>query len=289
MASPVPPSPSRALPVTERRRPRRPRRGQPHETSQERRLRATVDEIRADVQALRAELVDILEIAKPKSAAGRVELEREVRDAADALATRPLDAYRERVAEALPGDGSALHAAVGDTVRKFLNALDRAYRAWPREPATARDAAADAVAALDDAILQAGYLTIPHRVDEKLAVRHVGEHVDFAAEFGDQLASPEQCTTLLRWLGEHPRAIKGLVDVRNGRIYRMSQTRMGRAARVGVLVWAPVLSALALWAVTAAGGGSTSRSGRRRTPGGWSCSTWWCSRARSCTSRSRRT
>ena len=253
MASPVPsPSPSRAVPIG--RPSRRPRRRGPHESAQERRLRATLDEIRADVQALRAELIDILEVERPKSAAGRAELEREVRDAANALQSRPLEAYRERVAEVLPGDGGALHAAAGDTVRKFLNALDRAYRAWPHDPATAREAAADAVAALDDAILQAGYLTIPQRLDEKLAVRHVGEHVDFASEFGDQLASQEQCTTLLRWLGEHPRAMKGLVDVDNGRIYRMSQTRSGRLARVGVLVWAPVLSALLLWAVSRGGG-----------------------------------
>jgi hypothetical protein len=253
LASPVPsPSPSSALPVGSPSRPTR--RGRPHESSQERRLRATVDEIRADVQALRAELVDILEIEKPNSAGGRAELEREVRDAADALASRPLDAYRERLANVLPGDGSALHAAAGDTVRKFLNALDRAYRAWPRETATAREAAADAVAALDDAILQAGYLTIPYRLDEKLAAKHVGEHLDFASEFGDQLSSPEQCTKLLRWLGEHPRGIQGLVDLRNGRIYRMSQTRGGRIARVGVLVWAPLLSALVLWAVSRLGG-----------------------------------
>jgi len=254
VASPVPPSPSpsRALPVGQPSRPAR--RGRPHESSQERRLRATVDEIRADVQALRAELIDIVEIEKPKSAAGRAELERELRDAVDALESRPLDAYRARLAEAAPGDGGALHASVGDTVRKFLNALDRAYRAWPREPATARETAADAVAALDDAILQAGYLTIPQRLDEKLAVRHVGEHVDFASEFGDQLASPEQCATLLKWLGEHPRAMKGLVDLRSGRIYRMSQTRGGQVARVGVLVWAPVLSALLLWLVTRFGG-----------------------------------
>ena len=252
MSSPVPPSPSRALPVAKPPRPRR--RGRPHETSQERRLRAIVDEIRADVQALRAELIDILEIDRPKSAASRAALEREVRDAADALESRPLDAYRERLANALPSDGGALHAAAGDTVRKFLNALDRAYRAWPREPGTAREAGADAVAALDDAILQAGYLTIPQRLDEKLAAKHVGEHIDFSSEFGDQLASPEQCTKLLRWLGEHPRGIQGLVDLHHGRVYRMSQTRSGRVARVGVLVWAPVLSALVLWAVTRLGG-----------------------------------
>ena len=254
MASPVPsPVPvGRAVPDPGRRRRRR--RDEPLETPQQLRLRATVDEIRADVQALRAELVDILVIERPKSAGGRAELEREVRDAGVALEARPLEVYRGRLAAALPPDGSAHHAAVVDTVRKFLNALDRAYRSWPRDPATARETAEGAMAALDDAILQAGYLTIPQRMAEKLATKHVGEHVDFGSEFGDQLASPEQCTTLLRWLAEHPREIQGLVDLRSGRVYRMSQTRRGRVARVGVLVWAPVLSALALWAVTSLGG-----------------------------------
>ena len=250
MASPVPsPNPSRALPDTGgRRRPRA-----QHESSRELRLRATVDEIRADVQALRVELMDILAIEGSRSAA-RTALEREVRDALAALEARPLAGFQEHLSRAMPEDGSALHAAVGDTVRKLLNALDRAYRSWPRDAATAREDAPAAVAALDDAILQAGYLTIPQRLDEKLATKHVGEHVDFAAEFGDQLASPEQCAAMLKWLGEHPRDIQGLVDLRSGRVYRLSQTSRGRVARVGVLVWAPVLSALLLWAATSLGG-----------------------------------
>jgi len=233
------------------RRPGRSR--ETRESSEELRLRATLDEIRADIQALRAEVQDILLIEGSGSTA-RAAVEREVLDGLAALEARPLIRFQARLAEAMPEEGSRLHAAVGDTVRKLLNALDRAYRSWPRDPATARAAAPAAVAALDDAILQAGYLTIPQRVDEKLATKHVGEHVDFASEFGDQLASPEQCAVMLKWLGEHPREIQGLVDLRSGRIYRLSQTGRGRLARVGVLVWAPLLSALLLWAATSLGG-----------------------------------
>jgi hypothetical protein len=251
LASPVPPNPASAVPAPGGRRPRRPR--APRESSAELRLRATLDEIRADIQALRVELLDILAIEGSRSTA-RAALEREVLDGVAALEARPLIRFQARLAEAMPEEGSALHARVGDTVRKLLNALDRAYRSWPRDPATAREAAPAAVAALDDAILQAGYLTIPQRLDEKLATRHVGEHVDFASEFGDQLASPEQCAALLKWLGEHPREIQGLVDLHSGRVYRLSQTGRGRVARVGVLVWAPVLSALLLWGATSLGG-----------------------------------
>ena len=102
MASPVPASPSPA-PGAADAAPRR----APLESPQDLRLRAALDDMRADVQGLRDELVDILVIEKPKSAGGRAELEREVRDAGAALEARPLEAYRERLGRALPADGSA--------------------------------------------------------------------------------------------------------------------------------------------------------------------------------------
>ena len=238
MASPVPPSPSRALPVTgdgdrgdraaaSRTRPRR----------NGGCARPSTRSAPTSRRCAPSWSTSSRSRSRRARAAGRSSSARSATPATRSRAGRSTptaSGWRT----ALPADGSALHAAVGDTVRKFLNALDRAYRAWPREPATAREAAADAVAALDDAILQAGYLTIPQRLDEKLATSTSASTSTSPRSSATSSPHPSSARRSCAGSASTRAAIKGLVDLQNGRIYRMSQTRRGRLgagrrARVG--------------------------------------------------------
>jgi len=144
-----------------------------------------------------------------------------------------------------------LKAERGDELRKLINALLDAADHWPSaetpDPAAAR-------ADLSRALVQAARITLPHRLREHLRQMHIGEALDFASEFVDELPEPAQREEILRWLARHPRAVEGVIDPDKGLIWRASPSQ---GIRVATWLAPPLTVALvagALWALTLPGG-----------------------------------
>ena len=117
----------------------------------------------------------------------------------------------------------------GDAITTMENIWERIDPQWPRFPENqvpdentvlAQIAAVDAT--LCEVIRAAEILTLPERVNERLKELHVGQTINFHAEFSDELPELPARISALKYMHDHPLIILGVVDVDNGLIYRAS-------------------------------------------------------------------
>lgn len=99
---------------------------------------------------------------------------------------------------------------------------------------------------LNELIFQAGYATIPPRLNQHLRQLRPGRHLDFHGTFEDELPKREDRVKILQMLYQHPLAVEeGIVDVENGVVYRASRKSSRRMASFG-LILATFLAGIAI-------------------------------------------
>jgi hypothetical protein len=113
------------------------------------------------------------------------------------------------------------------------NAFDRVAMEWPRggvAPASLASTVAALNELLDESIYHIALVTTPKRLNDHLRHLPIGQALDFAAAFGDELPNPQQQRRVLEYLATHPIGLEGLVDVEKGKIYRKASSRSTRVA-----------------------------------------------------------
>ncbi len=90
---------------------------------------------------------------------------------------------------------------------------------------------------LRELIFQAGYATIPPRLNQHLKQLRPGRTLDFHGTFEDELPNREDRVKILQMLYQHPLAVEeGIIDVENGVVYRASKNPSRRLASFGLIV-----------------------------------------------------
>lgn len=189
-------------------------------------LRAELQDLQRSVGELRAAVENPL--ATKASLGAAVDRAAQVFDV-DRPQVVELLARARAVFDASPGE----YARVGDAVGHLANGFDRITLGWPRAGVPAEELA-QAVATLegllDEAIYHIALVTTPVRLNEHLRHLPVGQALDFAGAFGDELPKAEQQRRVLEYLATHPIGIEGLVDVGKGKVYRKASSRQVRIA-----------------------------------------------------------
>lgn len=151
-------------------------------------------------------------------------------------------------------DATAQGPGIEDEVEAVDNAWDRAKQLWsafakgPATDQTARKGALDAVAKLlDEMVRRIGFLTIPQRVQEYVAMERTGGAFDFHKAFQDELPSREDRVAVLEYLAESPGRLYGIVDVERGFIYAVSPDAARRSRSYWVAAGILVLGAVIAW------------------------------------------
>jgi hypothetical protein len=116
----------------------------------------------------------------------------------------------------------------GDELLETSNLWGEALAHIPGEKAQLDDIAlqsaiADASAKLSEVIWHAALVTLPSRLHQHLSTMWVGDQLDFAATFADELPDPASQRRMLVYLAGHPDAIEGVVDVDAGVIYKRAR------------------------------------------------------------------
>jgi hypothetical protein len=120
--------------------------------------------------------------------------------------------------------------------------IDNSFRDALRDWRFKRDAERDEVVerarrvrtALDSAVAEAAWLTVPSDVESALRRLRVGRPLNFAKRFGKVLPKPEQQKDLLEELQGRPNELSGVVDIASGTIYRVSSRGWMRGVTAGI-------------------------------------------------------
>jgi hypothetical protein len=214
------------------------------------------------VRAIRAEAQNIkiclAEIRKVAGIADKGARERAVR-AAFAGQSKIFDNNRGQIhgllnrLEELVENEPRLYARTSDEVVHIGNFWERAEQAWPGQELPA-DELLQRIAALekqlDDLIFHAGLVTIPPRVDEHLDDLRVGDVLDFHSNFDDELPDAGERRKILDFLAGHPRSVRGVVDAKNGVIYRASDRRSRQALSYVLILGVAALGAVLPWVLS---------------------------------------
>jgi len=187
-------------------------------------LFGTLLDIRAKVQTLQELLQEIT--AKHKAADI-------VAEAVRVMAARQNDIDRliQAVRSVLHAN-PLLHEWCGDYVSIIEDAWLRIPTNWPAvgwPPEKIDKSISDLEGFLHEIILKCGQLVIPVRVNQHLNELRIGQPLDFHATFRDELSSEEDRITLLKFMKAHESALKGVVDVGAGQIFRTASSARRRA------------------------------------------------------------
>lgn len=106
---------------------------------------------------------------------------------------------------------------------------------------------------LDELIFKAGYLTIPERTKKHLETERVGQGFDFHEAFKDELPSFEGRLKILEFMRINPIYIDGIVDVKNGMIYRASPEKKRRNKSYRDILILLVVGLFIIWVVSIIG------------------------------------
>jgi hypothetical protein len=186
-------------------------------------LFATIRTLRADAQEFQGALDAVVTALAAKDPSADAE-----RTAATDWATQVQKHFAASVGaldqETTKADGHVRHFA--DSLETIKIAAARA-NGWAATQ-TSADATA-VIAALDGLVEIAEIVTLPGRVNDHLRSVPVGETLDFAANFNDEL--PRDATlrqAVINYLAGHPRIVDGVFDVTHGLIYKKARSRFRR-------------------------------------------------------------
>jgi hypothetical protein len=189
-------------------------------------LRVELQDLQRSVAELRRAVENPL--ATPAALEAATDRAASIFDVDRAQVAQLLDHVRA-VLDAAPGE----YARIGDEVGFVANAFDRVAMEWPRGRVSGASLAPTIAALnelLDESIYHIALVTTPKRLNDHLRHLPIGQALDFAAAFGDELPNPEQRRRVLEYLATHPIGIEGLVDVEKGKIYRKASSRWVRVA-----------------------------------------------------------
>src|SRR5262249_35224659 len=123
-----------------------------------------------------------------------------------------------------------LAADYSDSLTRITNDWAAVLRAWDARSEGGSTVALQAAAR--DCIVEIGHLTVPPRVNRKIATLRVGGRMSFYDEFKDEL--PDRATQLeiLEWMSRHPKSVEGVIDLAGGTIVRADPRPRRRVASV---------------------------------------------------------
>jgi len=199
--------------------------------------------LRSTLRDIREELVRIDTALDRYATAGdaeRTALWKDLKPMVDTEASG-IDDRLARIAE-LVDKHDDIAELFSDAVTRIDNLWGDVKRAW--HSATGKTGAVSLVPLrrdIDRCVLEIGYLTVPDRTNENLASLRVGAGMNFHDEFADEIPSKEARNALLKWLNNHPRLVRGVVDPSTGVIIKASGNPVRRLQS-----WALVLGVVAL-------------------------------------------
>jgi len=99
--------------------------------------------------------------------------------------------------------------------------------------------AAACVKYLDEIVFRCGLITIPRRTQEHLKTLRAGYALDFKEVFQDELCSDDHVAKILDFIADHPSCVQGIVDKKQGRIYKVEapEKQYLSYVRIGLLVF----------------------------------------------------
>jgi hypothetical protein len=223
------------------------------------RLAALVRDIRAEAQNLDQILGDVERIAALEAPDVRLAEAQAWVDATGSLAADDIRAIESRL-EAVR-DLFSIHPVLYDRAGDEVVHIENAWRRAAVERIQERPEAPDEVAtllsraragrdALATIVYHAALLTIPPRLNAHLRSLRPGAALDFHRNFIDELPDAEDRDRLLRYLGDHPLSIEGVVDPSSGLIYKTSASRLRRAWSFGGIVLLALLGGGLVFALT---------------------------------------
>ncbi len=123
--------------------------------------------------------------------------------------------------------------------------------------ATAKDFEATGVArrlqastqALAELIYHAALVTIPSRLNDHLKGLRVGGVLDFHEAFRDELPRDEDRQKLLQYIHAHPASVQGVVDPKQGLVYKASRSTGRRLVSYALLVASAAIGLPAVFVV----------------------------------------
>jgi hypothetical protein len=103
---------------------------------------------------------------------------------------------------------------------------------------------------VDELIFEAGYSTIPPRLNQHLEQLRPGRYLDFHGTFEDELPKREDRVRILSLLYAHPLAVEGVVDVEKGLVYRASPKQSRRWASLALIAIVFLAGTIAVYLVS---------------------------------------
>jgi hypothetical protein len=136
---------------------------------------------------------------------------------------------------------SQIYDLHGDEIVILENLWERIVLNLPSSPTSDAAAVLSVLPKLDvdlrELIFQAGYATIPPRLNQHLKQLRPGRTLDFHGTFEDELPNREDRVKILQMLYQHPLAVEeGVIDVENGVVYRASKNPSRRIASFGLIL-----------------------------------------------------
>ncbi len=194
------------------------------------RLRGRVQRVRVDAQDLLVALDRIEGTFDLESEdARKAELKAAISEAKALLASKPIDEHIREIDEILNDDDSVAEA-VGDPAWRIHGDLEEARRLFGE--IAADDSTLASVnatrAKLERIQADAAELTIPKRLREHLDGMPVGKALGFHATFADELPDRGQRQALLERLSGYESVFGGVVDAKNGLVYKVSRSKTWR-------------------------------------------------------------
>lgn len=128
----------------------------------------------------------------------------------------------------------------GDVIAIIENLWQRIAVNLPRSPDEEANQILQRLPKIDkdvnELVFEAGYLTIPPRLNQHLEQLRTGRCLDFHSTFEDELPKREDRVKILSLLYTHPLAVDGVVDVENGLVYRASRKQSRRWASLALIM-----------------------------------------------------
>jgi hypothetical protein len=231
----------------------------------QRRLNGLIRELRVEAQDLQRSLVEVTRTSTLADAGSRsAELHAALVEAAAIY-----DTADQHVRECLNDirrlfdDSADLYDLAGDEVATMRALMQRVARTWPRLPASDDPRALDEAGAihqatvaagfLDEVVFHAGLVTIPIRLNAHLRELRIGGALRFDDMFADELPSEAARAKLLRYIGDHPATVDGLVDLNHGVIFRAARDPARRWASYGLQLLVFLLGEGVVYALTHVG------------------------------------
>ena len=144
----------------------------------------------------------------------------------------------QKIEQALESQPS-LNDWAGDQVETIKNDWNYATAHWPAANATSDSALAGVAKVtprLERIARAIAFITVPSRINQRLANKRTGEKLVFADEFGDEIPNKDDQVAILNELRRQARFVPGLIMPDEGVIYKASAHQRGRVASVGIIV-----------------------------------------------------